>query len=160
MVTGKIVAIHIAEAATALMVAVESVRAVAGKGLEGDRYFKQSGTFSDASNPDREVTLIESEALEALARERGVTLAAGASRRNITTRGVSLNDLVGKEFQVGAVRLRGIRLCEPCAHLEKLTQPGVLRGLVHRGGLRAQILTDGVIHTGDAVVVPARVASA
>jgi MOSC domain-containing protein YiiM len=135
------------------MIVVDSVRALAGMGLEGDRYFMQAGTFSDATKPDREVTLIESEALQALAQDVGIVLPPGASRRNITTRGVSLNALVGKEFQVGGVTLRGLRLCEPCAHLEKLTQSGVLNGLVHRGGLRAQILTDGVIQTGDAVVV-------
>ena len=150
---GKIVSIHIASVAAAPMIGAASVRAVAGKGLEGDRYFSMTGTFSGKPRPDSEVTLIEAEVLEALARENGIVLAPGASRRNITTRGVGLNDLVGKEFSIGAARLRGLRLCEPCAHLEKLTQAGVLKGLVHRGGLRAQVLVDGVIQVGDAVVV-------
>ena len=82
----------------------------------------------------------------------GVELAAGDARRNIVTRGVALNHLVGKEFTVGNVRIRGIRLCEPCDHLERLTGKPVLKGLLHRGGLRAQILTEGTIHAGDEVV--------
>jgi MOSC domain-containing protein YiiM len=151
--TGKVVSIYIADTGAAPMRAVGSVLAVAGKGLEGDRYFSRSGTFSDKPKPDSEITLIESEALEALERECGIVLAPGASRRNITTRGVSLNALVGQAFRVGEVTLQGLRLCEPCAHLARLTQPGVLRALVHRGGVRAQILHDGVIRVGDAVVV-------
>ena len=100
----------------------------------------------------REVTLIEDEALEALFDEAGLELAPGASRRNIVTRGVPLNHLVNREFCVGAVRLRGMRLCEPCLHLEHLTQmTGARRALVHRGGLRAEIVTEGVIRAGDAV---------
>jgi MOSC domain-containing protein YiiM len=153
MEAGQVVSIHIAPAAVAPLVAVESVRAVAGAGLEGDRYFHQIGTFSKKGRPDQEVTLIEAEALETFARESGIALVPGASRRNITTRGVSLNDLVDKEFRVGEVRLRGLRLCEPCGHLEKLTQPGVHQGLVHRGGLRAQILNDGLIRVGDSVEI-------
>jgi MOSC domain-containing protein YiiM len=132
------------------MVAVSEARAVPGRGLEGDRYFNQAGTFWKPQ-PDYELTLIEIEALEGLQREFGVELEAGDGRRNVVTRGVSLNDLVGQEFQVGEVRLRGIRLCEPCSHLAKLSHRAVLRGLVHRGGLRAQILTEGKIHVGDAV---------
>lgn len=151
MWTGTVVAIYLTPQASEPMIAVSEVRAVEGKGLEGDRYFHQTGTYSQKPGPDREVTLIESEALEALQRETGITLAPGASRRNIVTRGAPLNQLVGKEFRVGEVTLRGIRLCEPCAHLEQLTQPGVLQALVHRGGLRAQILTGGMIRVGDSL---------
>ncbi len=151
MWTGTVVAIYLTPQASEPMIAVSEVRAVEGKGLEGDRYFHQTGTYSQKPGPDREVTLIESEALEALQRETGITLASGASRRNIVTRGAPLNQLVGKEFRVGEVTLRGIRLCEPCAHLEQLTQPGVLQALVHRGGLRAQILTGGMIRVGDSL---------
>lgn len=136
------------------MQAVPEARAVPGKGLVGDRYFAGSvsaGTFAKPGDPSREVTLIEIEAIEALGRDGQVTIEPGAARRNLVTRGVALNHLVGREFAVGAVRLRGIRLCEPCAHLEGLTRPGVKAGLVHRGGLRAQILVEGVIHAGDAV---------
>lgn len=133
------------------MVSVERVRAVAGQGLEGDRYFTQTGTYSKKPRPDREVTLIEVEAIEALAREYKIALEPGAARRNIVTRGVPLNHLVGREFRVGDVTVRGLRLCEPCAHLERLSHPGVREALIHRGGLRAQILTDGLIRVGDSI---------
>ena len=151
MFKGTVVSIHVASEAEGRMVAVKETRAMPGKGLEGDRYFSQSGTYSVKPGADREVTLIEAEALEALRRDYGVTLEPGESRRNITTRGVPLNFLVGKEFTVGPVSLLGIRLCEPCGHLEGLTKEGTRAGLVHRGGLRAQILTEGVIRAGDAV---------
>lgn len=134
------------------MTAVQEVRAVPGKGLDGDRYFKQTGSYSNKPGPAREVTLIEIEALEALKRDYGIELNPGSARRNIVTRGAFLNHLVGREFRVGKVALRGIRLCEPCSHLEELTRPGVLQALVHRGGLRAQILTEDTIRVGDAVL--------
>jgi MOSC domain-containing protein YiiM len=133
------------------MEAVSEIQAVAGHGLEGDRYWQKQGTFSDKAGPDREITLIETEALEGLAREYNVELQAAESRRNLATRGVPLNHLVGQEFTVGTVRLRGIRLCEPCSHLAKVTGRAVLPGLVHRGGLRAQVLTDGVLRAGDRI---------
>jgi MOSC domain-containing protein YiiM len=148
---GHVVSIHIGPKAKAPMQQVESARAVPGKGLEGDRYHNLAGTFSKRLKPDSEVTFIESEALEALQRDYGITLAPGASRRNVTTRGVALNHLVGREFTVGGVRLRGIKLCEPCGHLEGLTQQGVRAGLLHRGGLRAQVLQEGEIRAGDEV---------
>ena len=133
------------------MQSLNQVRAVPGKGLEGDRYYEQAGTFSKKPDPSREVTLIEIETLEALERDYGQRFDPGESRRNLVTRGVPLNHLVGKEFQVGSVKLRGMRLCEPCTHLEKLAQKGVRPGLVHRGGLRAQILTEGVLSVGDPI---------
>jgi MOSC domain-containing protein YiiM len=148
---GTVVSIHLTEAAAAPMAWVNEVRAVAGKGLEGDRYFTQTGTYSKKPRPDREVTLIEIEAIEALKREYGIALDPGATRRNIVTRGVPLNHLVGQQFRVGDVTLRGLRLCEPCAHLERLSHPGVREALIHRGGLRAQILTDGTIRVGDSI---------
>ena len=150
MFKGTVVAIHIASDAAGKMVPVKEVRAVPGKGLEGDRYFLQRGTFSKPA-PDREVTLIEVEAIDALNRDYRVALDPGDSRRNIAVRGVPLNHLVGRDFTVGAISLRGIRLCEPCGHLEGLTREGVREGLAHRGGLRAQILTGGVIRPGDPV---------
>lgn len=131
------------------MVSVKEVRAVIGKGLEGDRYFKQVGTYSDRPGPSREVTFIEIEAIEALKRDYGVELDPGSSRRNIVTKGAPLSHLVGRKFGVGQAVLLGVRLAEPCHHLEQLTRKGVLAGLVHRGGLRAQVLTDGVIRVGD-----------
>ena len=143
--------IHIASSAAAPTREVSEVRALPGKGLEGDRYFNQVGTFSNKPGPHREVTLIEAEALNALERDYGIELGPSNSRRNIVTRGVPLNHLVGVEFRVGEVTLRGVRLCEPCSHLEGLTLQGVRRGLTHRGGLRAQIVSDGVIRVGDPV---------
>jgi MOSC domain-containing protein YiiM len=123
--------------------------------LEGDRYFSATGTYlkNGRITPSQEATLIEAEAVEALEHESSIKLDPGDSRRNIVTRGIALNHLVGKEFVVGAVALKGIRLCEPCGHLEKLTQPGVREGLIHRGGLRAQILTEGNIRVGDTVTI-------
>src|SRR5881296_2672228 len=150
--TGEIVAIHIADEAEARMRSVDRIRAVPGKGLEGDRYFRASGTYSDWPGPGREITLIESEAIEAMARDNELAIAPGEARRNVVTRGAPLNHLVGREFLVGGVRLRGIRLCEPCSHLEGLTRRGVLAGLIHRGGLRAQILVGGEIRVGDPIV--------
>lgn len=97
------------------------------------------------------MTLIEIETIEALAEEKNVVIAAAAARRNIVTRGVPLNHLAGREFQVGDVRFAGIRLCEPCDYLEGLTTSGVLKGLIHRGGLRAEILVGGTIRVGDPI---------
>jgi MOSC domain-containing protein YiiM len=142
------------------MVSVQEVRAVAGRGLEGDRYFSKDGTFSDnPTTSGRQVTLIESEALDALARDYDAKIEYKDARRNIVTRGVALNHLVGHEFSVGGVRMRGVRLAEPCNHLASLTHEKVKPGLVHRGGLRADILTDGVIRVGDAVEVAVEAAA-
>ena len=150
MWSGKVDSIYIAPAAKAPTRAVEQVEAVPGAGLVDDRYFLKQGTFFKPE-PDYELTLIEAEAIEAAAREYKVTLAPGDARRNLVTRGVPLNHLVGRDFQVGDVKLHGIRLCEPCSHLEGLTGAPVIKALRHRGGLRAQILTQGVIRVGDAV---------
>jgi MOSC domain-containing protein YiiM len=141
-------AIFITAEAQARLEPVEEAIAVAGKGLEGDRYFSAEGSFSDRGGDGRDVTLIEAEALEGLAREDGIELGPGDSRRNVVTRGVSLNDLVGKRFRVGEAECVGRRLAEPCTHLERLTQPGVLKGLVQRGGLRADIVRGGTIAVG------------
>ncbi len=151
MFQGQLVAIYIAERKCADLRSVEQVQALPGRGLEGDRYGAHQGSFSKPNSPDREVTLIESEALEALARECAITLAPNQARRNLLTRGVPLNHLVGQEFRVGEVVLRGLRLCEPCGHLEGLTVKGVKEGLCHRGGLRAQIIHGGVLRTGDVI---------
>lgn len=147
----KIVSIHIAEKESGPMMPLLEARVYAGKGIEGDRYYKQTGTYSNRPHPGREVTLIEIETLEALRRDHGITLNPGDARRNIVTRGVPLNHLVGKTFQVGDVVLRGVSLCEPCSHLASLTQKEVLPALVHRGGLRAQVVEEGLIKIGDAI---------
>ena len=150
MSTGTIELIYIAAEAAASPLSVDEVLAIPGVGLEGDRYALGLGTFSKPL-PDRELTLIEAEAIEALQHEYKFALAPGEARRNLVTRGVALNHLVGREFQIGEVKIRGIRLCEPCDHLQRLTGREVIKGLTHRGGLRAQILTQGTIHVGDQV---------
>jgi MOSC domain-containing protein YiiM len=142
---GSVVALQLAAAKGAPMRQVESVRAVPGEGLLGDRYFGQTRGDRVAA-----VTLIESEALEALERDYGVRFAFSATRRNILTRGVSLNALLGQRFRVGEVVLQATGLCEPCWHIAA-ADPRVLRGLLQRGGLRADILSEGMIGVGDAI---------
>jgi MOSC domain-containing protein YiiM len=134
-------AIHLGEARVARLRAVDSVRAVAGKGLESDRHFHASG-----AKPGQALTLVEAEQVEA------VGLAPGETRRQVTTRGVRLNDLVGKRFRVGDVECYGVELCEPCQHLQSMTRPGIIKELTHRAGINADILTDGTISVGDEVV--------
>jgi len=133
---GTVESIHIASAAREPMRAVQQAEAIPGVGLEGDRYANGQGTFYKP---------------EALRREYGVELAAGEARRNVVTRGVPLNHLVGREFRIGAVKIRGIRLCEPCDHLQGLTGRPLIKGLRHRGGLRAQILSRGAISVADLI---------
>jgi MOSC domain-containing protein YiiM len=148
---GKVEALHTASDAAAPMTSVASLVAVPGKGIEGDRYFKKKGTFSGKVGPRREVTLIAAEALEALAREHGISLEARESRRNVLVRGVPLNELIGRTFSLGEVVLEGLDLCEPCAHLSKLAGKPLQRGLGGRGGLRARVVTGGTIRVGDLV---------
>jgi len=128
---------------------VARARAVAGGGLVGNRYFYAGG---DAP-PGRAVTLIAAEGLEAFVDETGISVTAAETRRNVLTRGVDVNALVGKRFRIGGVDCVGVELCEPCAHLQSLTKPGVLKGLVHRAGLNADVLNDGEISVGDVVTV-------
>ena len=151
MFQGVLVSIHIAPDQRLPMQQVSEVKAVLGKGLEGDRYFLGQGSFSNLPGTGREVTLIEVEAIEAL-HAQGIALEPAEARRNLVTRDVPLNHLVGRRFCVGQIRLQGIRLCEPCAHLQKLTRNGVLRALVHRGGLRANIVAGGTIRPGDPIM--------
>ena len=127
---------------------VSDASAVSERGLDGDRYFGARGTFSDRHGDGRDVTLIEAEAIEGLASEHGIELSPGAARRNVVTRGISLNDLVGKRFRLGEAECVGRRLCDPCRHLERLTEHGVLKGLAGRGGLRADIVRDGTVSVG------------
>ena len=134
------------------MHAVERVRALAGIGLEGDRYATGVGHYSSRVEPDRHITLIAAEELDRLAADHGIVLAPGESRRNVTTRGIDLNALVGHRFRIGGVECEATRLCEPCQYLTDLLGKPVLKHLVHRAGLRARILTDGEIAVGDEVV--------
>lgn len=144
---GVVEAVALAGAATAPMRLVSSAQAIAGRGLEGDRYAAKTGTFSSERPGAKgyDLTLIESEVLEELVLPDGGRLSFADARRNILTRGVDLNSLVGQRFLIGEVECLGQRLCEPCAHLQRLTGPGILRGLIHRGGLRADVLTNGTI---------------
>jgi MOSC domain-containing protein YiiM len=132
---------------------VPRARALEGLGLEGDRYFNGEGTFYEDGKPGQDLTLIESEALEGLAADTGIVLDAEDAGRNLVTRGVDLNALVGRRFRIGAVECRGDRFCDPCATLARRTEPGVLRGLVDRGGLRADIVRGGEIEAGAELVV-------
>ena len=146
--TGRVEAIHIAPASEAPMVGVDRVRAIAGVGLEGDRYATKTGTWSPDPRVDRDITLIEAEVIDDLAATDGIHLAPGETRRNITTRGIPLNDLVGRRFRVGDAVCEGTRLCEPCQHLTDALGKPILRPLVHRAGLRACILEGGEIAIG------------
>jgi MOSC domain-containing protein YiiM len=150
---GSVVAVFLAAEAGGVPIEAPEAKAVAGRGLEGDRYFAGAGTFVKGGviEPRQQVTLIESEAIEAAGRDEGVSLGLGEPRRNVVTQGVALNHLVGREFSVGDVRLRGIKLCEPCAHMESLSRPGARQALLHRGGLRAEILESGTIRAGDPI---------
>jgi MOSC domain-containing protein YiiM len=148
---GKVVSIFVASDAGLPIKERDQVNATLRRGINGDRYSEGKGVWSKHPGEGREVTLVEMEAIEALAQEKKIEIEPAATRRNLVTRGVPLNHLVGKEFQVGEVRLVGIRLCEPCQYLENLTTQGVLTGLIHRGGLRANIVTGGTIRTGDSV---------
>ena len=145
---GRVELIAVADAAGAPMRVVDSASAIAGHGLDGDRYARGQGEFSNVASRGHDLTLIEAEQIDALALPSGRPLPPEQARRNIVTRGIDLNALVGRRFRVGEVECFGQRLCEPCAHLERLTEPGVLRGLVHLAGLRADVLTDGVIEVG------------
>jgi MOSC domain-containing protein YiiM len=133
---------------------VERALARAGRGLEGDRYFDERGTLSNAHGRGYDITLIEAEVLDTLDLPTG-HLTPEQARRNIVTRAIDLNTLVGEHFRVGDVECFAQRLCEPCAHLERLTaatgKPGTLRALIHKGGLRADVLSDGEIRVGDQI---------
>ena len=150
---GTIVSIQVAGAASEPLVSLQEVNAVAGLGLEGDRYYTRTGTYSNKHDESREATFIEAEALEALGRDYHIELTGAESRRNFTTRGLALNHLVGREFRVGQALFRGIRLCEPCVYMEQTSGKPARAGLVHRGGLRAQVIESGRICVGDAITV-------
>lgn len=146
---GLVLGIAIAPTRGEELTALDEVEAVAGKGLAGDRYFVGEGSQRE----DKQITLVEAEAFEHAAEEHGIRLGAHDLRRNVLTRGVALNDLVGKEFRVGPVRLRGVDLCDPCKGIEARNVPGTLKAFLKRGGLRAEIVEGGTLRVGDAVVV-------
>ena len=142
--SGSVAGLLVADDAEAPLHKVERVTAVAGRGLEGDRYFDGRGTFN-ALGRGYQLTLVEAEALD------DVELTWEEARRNVVTRGIALKALVGRRFTIGPVECIGRRLAEPCSHLEKLTRPGIMRPLVHRAGLRADIVSGGSIAVGDAI---------
>jgi MOSC domain-containing protein YiiM len=144
--TGEVVAVHTAPESGAPTESQETVEVVAGKGIPGDRKFRMDGAGRGAA-----LTLIEAEAVEAVEREYDLPVSFADHRRNVTTRGVALNHLVGERFRVGDTLCVGVLLCEPCAHLESLTGVGVREAFVHRGGLRADVLEGGTVTVGDTV---------
>jgi MOSC domain-containing protein YiiM len=146
-VSGVVDAIYLAARESGATAPVDEVEAVPGHGLVGDRYW-----FENEAGSGEAITLIQAEAIEGFRADTGVELDPGEHRRQVVTRGIDLNALVGQRFRVGDVECEGVELCEPCNHLRKVTgKPEVLRGLVHRGGLRADILRGGTIRPGDAV---------
>jgi MOSC domain-containing protein YiiM len=150
---GHLVGIAITPEPAGPMQAVETVEAVAGAGLTGDRYALTRGTFQKPSDTEpKHVTLIEREALEAALRDHGVAITHLMTRRNLLTAGVPLNHLVGRTFAIGDVVIRGFELCEPCSHLQKLTCKEILKPLIHRGGLRAEIVRGGTLQVGAKIV--------
>jgi MOSC domain-containing protein YiiM len=152
---GRLEGIHIARTASAPMQALPLAEAVPGAGLAGDRYFEQIGFYSARpTDPGaREVTLFEAEVLDALHLEHGIALSPGEHRRNLTTRGVKLDELLGQRFRVGEVVLEGVKDCPPCDHLQELVGKPVLQPLVDHGGLRARVLEGGTIKVGDAIEI-------
>lgn len=151
MWNGSVISLQIAPGEGQPLIAIEQAHAVPGRGIEGDRYYLGTGHFSKMGKASYEITLIERETLVALKRDYDCELTPLTARRNVVTAGVPLNHLVWKEFYLGEVKLLGRRLCEPCFHLIQLTHPSALGGLIHRGGLRAQILTEGLIRPGDTI---------
>jgi MOSC domain-containing protein YiiM len=166
MQSGHIVHIFVAPEAAAEMIALEQVATLAGRGLQGDRYCINAGIFSKKyarhQSHATNATFIEAEAIAAVERENGITLDPRDTRRNILTQGIALHHLVGKEFRVGKVQFRGVELCQPCRYLETkagsgkpngMPIDGIHKGFIGRGGLRAEVLSDGIIYVGDEIVL-------
>ena len=151
MFTGRLVGIYTTTEAAEPLTPATELRAIEGVGLDGDRYAKQAGTYSNRPGPHRQVTLVEREVIASVNDESGVDLGEHETRRNLVTEGVPLLHLIGRSFRIGDVVLRGIKSCPPCAHLEKLTRPGVRAALENRGGLRAEIVKGGTLRIGDEI---------
>jgi len=148
----ELVSIHISPRGGEPMQPLQEVEAVAGKGLAGDRYLLNVGTYSKRASPHRQVTLMETEVFTALKRDHDIELSYNESRRNLITRGVPLPHLVGEVFYVGPVKFRGLLINEPCAYFEKLvSKPGIEAALLHRSGINAEVLEGGTLHVGDKV---------
>ncbi len=148
---GKVVSAHIAPEAAVPMREMAEIRAVAGKGFEGDRYAEEIGFFSHNKGVRRQATLFEIEVLETIKRDHNKDLAPNECRMNLVTRGVPLTHLVGKKFRIGEATLRGVQLNEPCKHLEEVVGKPIIPSLIHRCGLFAEVLKSGTIRSGDSV---------
>jgi MOSC domain-containing protein YiiM len=149
--SGIVKAIYIAHTKGEPTTSVDQVHVVPGLGIEGDRYYQLLFNPGKSPKPGRELTLIELEAIEYIRSVEGVQITPEQTRRNIITTGIALNDLVGIEFQIGNVQLRGVRLCEPCQYLADRTDKRVLQSMVHRGGLRVEIISEGIIYINDII---------
>ena len=148
-----IVGLFTAPSAGAPCVSHDRVEVVAGLGIPGDRYATRLGRWSDPKWPDQELTLIEAEVAESAGVEPGLL------RRNVVTRDVRLDDLIGRTFTIGSAVLEGVRPCDPCAYIETLTQPGMLKALTAKGGLRVRVIASGHIAVGDAIMMASATAS-
>jgi MOSC domain-containing protein YiiM len=151
MKNGKVIGLYIATERGEPTFAVDQVHAIPGLGIEGDRFFNYAQKPKGDAKSGREITLIELEAIESLQNENEIDITPDQTRRNVITHGISLNNLIGRTFLVGAIKLRGVRLCEPCQYLANRTDSRILPSMNHKGGLRAEILTEGIIHIGDTI---------
>lgn len=153
MPTGTVERIQITDAACGSMKEQAEVEVKAGQGIAGDRYYVREGSFSKPnSDKIRDITFIEREALDAASADYDLAITAEDTRRNVVTVGVALNHLVGKSFRIGQAEFMGTELCEPCGHIKKLSgKKGIAKALIHRGGLRARVVSDGAIHPGDSI---------
>lgn len=155
---GQIESVHYATDAGAPMTNPDRIVALAGQGIEGDRYSRGEGTFSYTGGARRQITLFETEVLETLERDHNVRLEPHECRMNLVTRGVPLTHLMHKQFRIGDVVLHGLKLNEPCARLNEVTGKRIIKALIHRCGLFCEILEGGEIRPGDEVVPVAEVA--
>lgn len=151
--SGRVAGIYITPNKGQPTISMDQVRAIPGKGIEGDRYFKMTGDPKSPTDLGRQITLFEMEVVESLQENEGIPIKPEQTRRNIATRGIALNELVGRDFYIGNIHLRGVRLCEPCQYLADLTDARVLLAMVHQGGLRADILSEGIIHLNDSITI-------
>jgi uncharacterized protein YcbX len=155
MTTGKVVGIYIAPHRGEPTIRVDQVHVIPGYGIEGDRYYQEPNSKETINRTGRELTLIEMEAIESMCSD-GVNISPEKTRRNIVTQGIKLNELVGKTFTIGEIRLCGVRLCEPCDYLARRTDQRIKQSMIHHGGLRADIITEGYIRINDPILDPSK----
>lgn len=153
MTPGILRGIWISSTARKPLVSIAEVRAIPGRGLEGDRYSLGCGSYSRWPGRGRAVSLIAAETLDAIRVEFGINLSEGRSRRNLVTFGIDLADLQDRDFRIGTARFHGVRPCAPCQYLERITESGVFAALMNRGGFRADVVEEGVLHVGDAIEI-------